>query len=453
MARDKYFDLRQSTRAYHNPYEAGGVGVGGLTESARYNRQQVGSSYLSAPTGVNTWSKRPSSRSMGRSGMADMPTDGPTPRGGPPDRPQKMGPAGPSAMAGGVAGRFERPSESTWAPTGESGASLMRSLSIPVGGAINVMRERKERKKAKDLAAMNADYDMGATLKHARRNRGIRMSDLKRESDKPEIAGPNDTMVGKRTGFHDLPTAKERVDKVLRIAGQNRPDPSLYGSGQSLEDINLNYGLPTSGLGALGAGDPTIERPASSIDMTESMGRSSYPPLGGPESSPIPMEATPVDRVLMGARRNRPDPSLYGSGQRIEDINLSAGLPTPNMRVIEGGDPTIDQPASDIGTTESMGRSRFGPLREPTGGPIPVGGVPDPVMTPDVLSSQPRALPSGNQRRVNQRVDEPQAPGPGPETGLPRPAAVRSGRTKTRPTDAERERQERNRSNIPPNWR
>lgn len=366
MAKDKYFDLRQSTRAYQNPYEAGGIGVGGLTQSARYNRQQVGSSFLSAPTGVNTWSKGPSSRSMGRGGMVDMPTDGPTPLGGAPDRPQRMGPAGPSAMASGVAGRFERPSENTFEVTGRAdkvASTLVSALGAAAGAKLMTSREKREARK-------NAKYDMGATLEQARRNRGIRMSDLKRESDKPEIAGPNDVMVGKRTGFYDLPTAQERVDKVLRIAGQNRPDPSLYGSGQSLEDINLKYGLPTSGLKALGAGDPTIERPASGV-----------------------------------------------------------------------------------GVTESMGRSRFGPLREPTGGPIPVGGVPDPVMTTEVLASQPRALPSGNQRRVDQSVDEPQAPGPGPETGLPRPTAARSGRTNTRSYDAERERQARNRSNIPPNWR
>ena len=57
-AAQDYFDLRQSSRAYQDPYAAGGIGVGGLTQSARYNRQQVGSSFLSAPSGTRTWSGR-----------------------------------------------------------------------------------------------------------------------------------------------------------------------------------------------------------------------------------------------------------------------------------------------------------------------------------------------------------------------------------------------------------
>ena len=137
--------------------------------------------------------------------------DGPTPQGGAPDRPQRMGPAGPSALAAGVAGRFDRPSESTWAPTGESGRSLVTALSIPVGGALNALRRRKK------------------------------------------VESP--------------------MDKVMRFTEENRPDRSLYGSGQSLMDINLKYGLPTSGLKALEGRDPTMEMPAPDVYAGKSTGR------------------------------------------------------------------------------------------------------------------------------------------------------------------------------------
>jgi len=334
MAKDNYFDLRQSTRAYQNPYEAGGIGVGGLTESARYNRQQVGSSFLSAPSGTSTWSPS-GSRTSSRGGMVNMPTDGPTPLGGAPDRPQRMGPAGPPALAGGVAGRFERPSESTWAPTGESGRSLVTALSIPIGGAVGAVRNARARREEKKRLRQNAEYDLGGTL-------------------------------AAKAGINDMEDVRTITPRLSRYRGKY--DPNLTGSGQSLQDINLEYGLPTAGLPELGmAGD---EYPAKSVDMRE-----------------------------------------------------------------------------------SLGRSRFGPQREPTGSPIEMGAVPAPGMTADVLAGQPRALPAGTQRRVGQRVDEPQAPGPGPSDNPPPRAARQSGRTNTRSADPERERQARNRANIPLNWR
>lgn len=167
MAKDKYFDLRQSSRAYQNPYEAGGIGVGGLTQSARYNRQQVGSSFLSAPTGVNTWAKSPNSRSMGRGGMVSMPTDGPTPQGGAPDRPQRMGPAGPSTMASGVAGRFDRPSENTFKTTGVAGNVVGK---LTASGFIAGNAARKARKAKREALKGYEDYDVSATLSRKRQN-------------------------------------------------------------------------------------------------------------------------------------------------------------------------------------------------------------------------------------------------------------------------------------------
>lgn len=165
MAKDKYFDLRQSSRAYQNPYEAGGIGVGGLTQSARYNRQQVGSSFLSAPTGISTWTKSPNSRSMGRGGMVSMPTDGPTPQGGPPDRPQRMGPAGPSTMASGVAGRFDRPSENTFKTTGVAGNVVGK---LTVSGFVAGNAARKARKAKREALKGYEDYDVSATLSRKR---------------------------------------------------------------------------------------------------------------------------------------------------------------------------------------------------------------------------------------------------------------------------------------------
>jgi len=106
----------------------------------------------------------------------------------------------------------------------------------------------------------------------------------------------------------------------------------------------------------------------------------------------------------------------------LQDINLEYGLPTAGLP--ELGMAGDEYPAKSVDMRESLGRSRFGPQREPTGSPIEMGAVPAPGMTADVLAGQPRALPAGTQRRVGQRVDEPQAPGPGPSDNPP-PVATR----------------------------
>lgn len=154
---DRYFKNRQATRAYQkdpaNPLEAGGPAVGGLTESTRYNRQQVGASYLSAPTGTGSWTSAPGSRGMGRGGYVSMPTDGPTPTGGAPDRPQRMGPAGPSVMAQGVAGRFDRPSENTFRVTGAADKTAATIISGAAGlyGAYRQNKALSERARKKEI--------------------------------------------------------------------------------------------------------------------------------------------------------------------------------------------------------------------------------------------------------------------------------------------------------------
>jgi len=468
MARDTYFDLRQSTRAYQNPYEAGGIGVGGLTQSARYNRQQVGSSFLSAPSGTATWSPS-GSRTSSRGGMVNMPTDGPTPQGGAPDRPQRMGPAGPPALAGGVAGRFERPSESTWAPTGESGKSLATALSIPIGGAVNAARNARERRAEKKRLRQNADYDFAGTMSRKRQNLpagrlplGPRIDDSGIEDPTRPVRKYNpsyntntndlDPVLNEDPGFMgpghwdfaDDGSVRTTTPRLSRYRGKY--DPNLTGSGQSLQDINLEYGLPTAGLPELGMGSGD-EYPAKSVNTRESLGRSQYPPQQEPTGDPIALQGPPLTRF-----RNRFDPGLGGSGQSVQDVNLEYGLPTSGLP--ELGEGSGDEyPTRNPNVRASLGRSRFGPQREPTGGTIEMGAVPDPVMTSDVLAGQPRALPAGTQRRVGQRVDEPQAPGPGPSDNPPPRAARQSGRTNTRSSDPERERQARNRSNIPLNWR
>jgi len=150
--------------------------------------------------------------------------------------------------------------------------------------------------------------------------------------------------------------------------------------------------------------------------------------------------------------RGKYNPNLSGSGQSLQDINLEYGLPTAGLPELGMGSGD-EYPAKSVDMRESLGRSRFGPQREPTGSPIEMGAVPAPGMTADVLAGQPRALPAGTQRRVGQRVDEPQAPGPGPSDNPPPRAVRQSGRTNTRSADPERERQARNRANIPLNWR
>lgn len=465
MARDTYFDLRQSTRAYQNPYEAGGIGVGGLTESARYNRQQVGSSFLSAPSGTSTWSPS-GSRTSSRGGMVNMPTDGPTPQGGAPDRPQRMGPAGPSAMAGGVAGRFERPSENTFQVTGRAGNVIG---GLAASGLVLGNEARKARKAKREALKGYEDYDVSATLSRKRQNLpagrfplGPRIDDSGIEDPTRPVRKYNPSY---NTNTNDLdPVLNEdpglmgpghwdfagdgsvRTTSPFLSRYRGKYDPNLTGSGQSLQDINLEYGLPTAGLLELGTGSGD-EYPAKSVNMRESLGRSQYPPQQEPTGDPIPLQGPPLTRF-----RNRFDPGLGGSGQNVQDVNLEYGLPTSGLP--ELGEGSGDEyPTRNPNVRESLGRSRFGPQREPTGGPIEMGAVPDPVMTSDVLAGQPRALPAGTQRRVGQRIDEPQAPGPGPSDNPPPRAARQSGRTNTRSSDPERERQARNRSNIPLNWR
>lgn len=362
MAKDNYFDLRQSTRAYQNPYEAGGIGVGGLTESARYNRQQVGSSFLSAPSGTSTWSPS-GSRTSSRGGMVNMPTDGPTPLGSAPDRPQRMGPAGPPALAGGVAGRFERPSESTWAPTGESGKSLVTALSIPIGGALNATRNARARREEKKRLRQNAAYDAPATLARKRQN---------------------------------LPAG--RFPLGPRIDDSGIEDPT-----RPVRKYNPSYNTNTNDLDPVLNEDPGLVGPGHWDFADDGSVRTTTPRLS--------------------RYRGKYDPNLTGSGQGLQDVNLEYGLPTAGLPELGMGSGD-EYPAKSVDMRESLGRSRFGPQREPTGSPIEMGAVPAPGMTADVLAGQPRALPAGTQRRVGQRVDEPQAPGPGPSNNPP-PVATR----------------------------
>jgi len=478
---DQYFKNRQSTRAYKknpdNPLEAGGPAVGGLTESTRYNRQQVGASYLSAPTGTGSWTAAPGSRGMGRGGYVDMPTDGPTPLGGAPDRPQRMGPAGPSAMAQGVAGRFERPSENTFQVTGRAGNVIG---GLAASGFVIGNEARKARKAKREALKGYEDYDVSATLSRKRQNfpagkfpigriddsgiedptRPVRPALDKYNQKKKYNYEPSyntntndlDPVLNEDPGlmgpghwdFAGDGSVKTTTPRLSRYRGKY--NPNLSGSGQSLQDINLEYGLPTAGLPELGMGSGD-EYPAKSVNMRESLGRSQYPPQREPTGDPIPLQGPPLTRF-----RNRFNPGLGGSGQSVQDVNLEYGLPTSGLP--ELGEGAGDEyPARNSNVRESLGRSRFGPQREPTGSPIEMGAVPAPGMTADVLAGQPRALPAGTQRRVGQRVDEPQAPGPGPSDNPPPRAVRQSGRTNTRSADPERERQARNRANIPLNWR
>jgi len=389
---DQYFKNRQSTRAYKknpdNPLEAGGPAVGGLTESTRYNRQQVGASYLSAPTGTGSWTAAPGSRGMGRGGYVDMPTDGPTPLGGAPDRPQRMGPAGPSAMAQGVAGRFERPSENTFQVTGRAGNVIG---GLAASGFVIGNEARKARKAKREALKGYEDYDVSATISRKRQNLPAGRFPLEPMND----SGIEDPTRPVRKYNPSYNTNTNDLDPVLN------EDPGLMGPGH----------WDFAGDGSVRTTTPRLSR-----------------------------------------YRGKYNPNLSGSGQSLQDINLEYGLPTAGLPELGMGSGD-EYPAKSVDMRESLGRSRFGPQREPTGSPIEMGAVPAPGMTADVLAGQPRALPAGTQRRVGQRVDEPQAPGPGPSDNPPPRAVRQSGRTNTRSADPERERQARNRANIPLNWR
>lgn len=225
---DNYFKNRQATRAYRanpdNPLEAGGPAVGGLTESTRYNRQQVGASYLTAPTGTGSWTQAPGSRGTSRGGMVNMPTEGPTPLGGPPDRPQRMGPAGPSAMAEGVAGRFDRPSENTFEVTGTAG-------------------------KLAGLAVSGTAAALGSYFK----NRPMSESKRLKEIQRLEALGPDRTM-------------SQPFEETVTL-GKKKVKPML----------------------ALPAAETPFDPQAQKISMTESMGRSQFGPQREPTGGVIPM--------------------------------------------------------------------------------------------------------------------------------------------------------------------
>ena len=303
MAAEEYFNLRQSTRAYQNPYEAGGVGVGGLTASARYNRQQVGSSFLSAPSGTNTWSGR--SGAGGGGGYVSMPSVGPTPVSRDIERAKKQGPSGPEAFVTGSAGNFGQqniaPFDPQWNTT--------RAAAVPLAAAGTAIAGRmKKRKDRKERESIEAEQDWDNNRAWVKRDQEL------------------DEGVVVRT-----PSRAEAEDEYLIVGGRSfgrRPstkyDPSLAGSGADIDDINLKYGLPSvRAIGALGPATPSAERQWRSEEQGPPV-RPLRPTSNVYEGGPIPVAPT---RALEAG----PASGTYVAGQGDEGpARVVGGIPTRN---------------------------------------------------------------------------------------------------------------------------
>jgi len=84
----------------------GDYSIGGTSGIVRESRRTEGRSFLHQSDTPTTSGSRLSARSISSGGLS---TSGPAPTGGPPPDPQRIGPSGPSKLAAGVKGNFDRP--------------------------------------------------------------------------------------------------------------------------------------------------------------------------------------------------------------------------------------------------------------------------------------------------------------------------------------------------------
>jgi hypothetical protein len=363
MSAEEYFNLRQSTRAYQNPYESGGIGVGGLTASARYNRQQVGSSFLSAPSGISTWNKG-TSTGGGTGGYVQMPSTGPTPVTRDIERGQATGPAKPEAYVTGAAGNFGSqridPFDPQWSAT--------KAVSAGVGAAIGAgikkygesdraqrkadEREKRRNQKAKDRSTRKAVKAIRAGQRRAynqmaKSPQGIQpmnWQELDRELDEGTVRK----------------LSPEEASRYTTIGGRAIPvpgryDPSLGWSGAGVDEWNLVLGVPSQSAIA--------ELPSAKNRMDTSQG-----------VTPVDVSRTPGTMNVTGAGARAPreeGPIVIGSTRA-----LPAGGTTPQTvrstvdegpaRVV-GGIPTTnpqDRP-SEESLSELRARTTAGTPAEP----------------------------------------------------------------------------------------
>jgi hypothetical protein len=165
---EEYFNIRASTRAFQNPYEAGGVGVGGLTQSVRRNRQQMGASYLTTPTDTHPGPHARSShigRAGGRGGGSGYisASEGPAPLIRELPTPSGGGRIGPTAYTQGA-----KPDYGFTDPITEPrpGSLIDRMFTAKdmaaLGGVVGTAKERRaDKKEAARQDALNARPEYG----------------------------------------------------------------------------------------------------------------------------------------------------------------------------------------------------------------------------------------------------------------------------------------------------
>lgn len=91
-----------------NTSALGGYGSGGLLSRRRQMERTVGGSFENVSK-ITSSNSRLTSRPIMSVGQG-LSTSGPTPTGGPPEEAQRIGPSGPTKLAPGVKGNFERKS-------------------------------------------------------------------------------------------------------------------------------------------------------------------------------------------------------------------------------------------------------------------------------------------------------------------------------------------------------
>jgi len=341
MSAEEYFNLRQSTRAYQNPYEAGGVGVGGLTASARYNRQQVGSSFLSAPSGVSTWNKGTGSGG-GTGGYVQMPSTGPTPVTRDIERGQATGPAKPEAYVTGAAGNFGSQRIDPFDPQWSATKAVSAGVGAVVGAGIKKYGEsERAQRKSKERAQRR---EIKKTNKQMAKQKSQPWKELDRELDEGTVRK----------------LSPEEASRYTTIGGRAIPvpgryDPSLGWSGAGVDEWNLVLGVPSQSAIA--------ELPSAKNRMDTSQG-----------VTPVDVSRIPGTMNVTGAGARAPreeGPNVIGSTRA-----LPAGGTTPQTvrstvdegpaRVV-GGIPTNnpqDRP-SEESLSELRARTTAGTPAEP----------------------------------------------------------------------------------------
>jgi len=318
MSAEEYFNLRQSTRAYQNPYESGGIGVGGLTASARYNRQQVGSSFLSAPSGTNTWAARGGSGGVG-GGYVSVPSTGPTPVTRDIERGQATGPAKPEAYVTGAAGNFGSQRIDPFDPQWSSTKAVSAGVGAAIGAGIKKYGE--------------SDFAQRKAKKRAQR-KAIKAV-KKEQSAQPPAWQELDRELDEGTVRKMSPAEASRYMTIggRAVLSPGSYDPRLGWSGADVDDMNLAVGVPSQR--AIG------ELPRATGRMDTSQG-----------VTPVNVSRIPgtMNVTGAGARRRRPTSNVYEGGP----------IPVAPTRALEAG------PASG---TYVAGQGDEGPARV-------VGGIP-----------------------------------------------------------------------------